>query len=216
MEVYLLLKIISILSGIQAIRIIMKEIFFQFIRRSALNNDLITIFQMILFTVIIFVICKKRNISLSIFPDIQSKSNKIGYFIITVIVLFFIISTPVFNAGLSYEVIIPIILSTIATPIFEELIFRGYVWNEFKHYHTNEFTVYIITTLLFAIWHLGYADSIWLKMTLMGYTTGFLFAMFMKVITGLCFGIIIGLVRYKLKNCYATMLLHSFMNIFGR
>jgi hypothetical protein len=123
---------------------IIKEIFFQFIGKTALNNDLITIFEMILFTVTILLICKKRNINLSIFPDIQSKSNKIVYFIVTIIVLFLIISTPVFNGGLSYDVIIPLILSTLATPIFEELIFRGYVWNEFKHYYTNEFTIILL------------------------------------------------------------------------
>ncbi|WP_368488841.1 CPBP family glutamic-type intramembrane protease [Clostridium sp. BJN0013] len=50
----------------------------------------------------------------------------------------------------------------------------------------------------------------------MGSNSGLPFVMFMKVITGLCFGIIIGFIRYKLKNCYATILIHSFMNIFGR
>ena len=80
----------------------------------------------------------------------------------------------------------------------------------------NESTIYIINTLLFTIWHLGYIDSIWLKITLLAASTGVPFAMFMKVITGLCFGIVIGFVRYKLKNCYSTMLVHSFMNIFGR
>ncbi|MFL0195877.1 type II CAAX prenyl endopeptidase Rce1 family protein [Clostridium sp. WILCCON 0269] len=44
------------------------------------------------------------------------------------------------------NVIISLILSTIATPIFEELIFRGYVWNEFKHYYKNEFIIYVIST----------------------------------------------------------------------
>jgi len=42
------------------------------------------------------------------------------------------------------------------------------------------------------------------------------FTMLMKVVIGLCFGIIIGLARYKTKNCYATILMHSIMNVFGR
>lgn len=215
-KIHSLLKIIAILLGIQVIRIIIKQIFFQFINKSALNNDLISLLEMILFVIFILLLCRKRNINLSIFPNNKSIGTKIKYSITTIVVLFLIISTPIFNGGLSSDVIIPLILSTITTPIFEELVFRGYVWNELKHYYRNESTIYIINTLLFAIWHLGYVDSIWLKMTLMGATTGIPFSMFMKVITGLCFGIVIGFVRYKLKNCYATMLVHSFMNIFGR
>ncbi|GGH30939.1 CPBP family glutamic-type intramembrane protease [Paenibacillus segetis] len=42
------------------------------------------------------------------------------------------------------------------------------------------------------------------------------FAILMKVVTGLIFGIVLGVVRYKTKNCYSTTILHSVMNIFGR
>lgn len=61
-----------------------------------------------------------------------------------------------------------------------------------------------------------FAKYIWLKMSLSGIAYNLSFVMLMKVITGLCFGIVIGLVRYKTKNCYAGMLTHSIMNVFGR
>lgn len=90
------------------------------------------------------------------------------------------------------------------------------MWNELKNCFKNEFTIYIISTLLFALWHLGYADSIWFRMAVNGGSALFPVAIFWKAITGLCFGIVIGFVRYKLKNCYAAILVHSFMNNFGR
>lgn len=37
-----------------------------------------------------------------------------------------------------------------------------------------------------------------------------------KVITGLCYGMILGAVRLKTKNSYSTMLVHGVLNIFGR
>lgn len=215
-KIYSLLKIMIILFGIQVIRIIINQIVFQFVEKNVLNSDLVTLLEMLLFAVLIILICRKRNINLSIFPDAQRKGSKTRYTISTVIIVLLIIATPIFNGGLSLNIIIPLILSTIATPVFEELIFRGYVWNELKHYYKNELIVYIISTLIFAIWHLGYADSIWFRVTLMGNNSGFPFIIFMKVITGLCFGIVIGFVRYKLKNCYAAILMHSFMNIFGK
>jgi len=215
-KIYPILRVMIILLGIQVIRIVIKQILFQFIEKSALNNDLISLLEMLLIIVFILIICNNQKINLSILPHIKNKSEKSGYFIATIVVLFLIILPSILNDGFSFNDIIILILSTVVTPVFEELIFRGYVWNELKNYYTNQFIIYIINTLLFAIWHLGYIDSIWLKMSLMGYASEVPFAMFMKIITGLCFGIVIGFVRCKLKNCYATILVHSFMNIFGR
>lgn len=215
-KAYYLIKIMGIPFGIQVIRVIVKQIILQFIEKNSMNSDLVTLLEMTLFIFLILMICKKRNISLSIFPNAQGKNTNTGYSIVTVIVLFLIISKPIFSNDISSSAIIPLILSAIATPVFEELIFRGYVWNELKHCYKNELIIYVITTLLFAIWHLGYADSIWFKMTLTGSTNELPFVIFMKVVTGLCFGIILGFVRYKFKNCYSSILIHSFMNIFGR
>ncbi|MBL4937797.1 CPBP family intramembrane metalloprotease [Clostridium sp. YIM B02515] len=46
-----------------------------------------------------------------------------------------------------------LISSTIAIPIFEELLFRGYVWNELKQNYKSDLTFYVVNTVLFAIWH---------------------------------------------------------------
>jgi membrane protease YdiL (CAAX protease family) len=40
--------------------------------------------------------------------------------------------------------------------------------------------------------------------------------MLMKAFVGLVYGIIVGFVRYRTKNTYAAMLVHSVMNTFGR
>lgn len=197
------------------IRIVVKQAIFEVIDKNIFNNDLISLIEMVLFTILILIICKKHNINLSIFPDIKCKKDKIGYLIATLIFTFLVISNFIFNVHSAGDAI-AIIISIIATPIFEELIFRGYVWNELKNCFENEFTIYIISTVLFALWHLGYADSILFRMALNGKNALFPTAMFWKVITGLCFGIVIGFVRYKLKNCYAAILVHSFMNNFGR
>lgn len=213
---YPLLKIIVILFGMQIIRIIMKETAFQFVQKNVLFHDLITLLIMLIFIVFIILICKKRNRNLSIFSNTQTKDTKTVYLILTLIVLLMIISTPFFNHDFSADTIISVTVSAVVTPVFEELIFRGYVWNELKHYYKSERIIYVINTLLFAVWHLGYADSIWFRMATRGPVTGFPFIMLMKVITGLCFGIVIGFIRYKFKNCYAAILAHSFMNVFGR
>jgi len=171
---------------------------------------------MIIFAIIIIIWSKENNKSISLTPNIKDNKDKIKYFIVTVIAMFLIISTPIFSKNYSISVIIQLIFTTIITPIFEELLFRGCIWNKLKNCYKNEFVIYIITTALFAIWHLGYYDSIILNMNLNNLTGNLLFVMLMKVSIGLVFGIIIGFVRYKTKNIYSAILTHSIMNVFGR
>ena len=205
-----------VLVIIQLTRMLIAQALFLFVDKTDLNCDITALITLFLLTSLIVFIAHKRNIKLSVIPDISALKNKIVYICLTVFLTFLISSTVLISKNFSANVIIPLVFSTIATPIFEELIFRGYVWNELKTHIKSEFKVYIITSIFFALWHLGYMDIIWFKMSLRGTVTGLQFIMLMKVITGLCFGIIIGLVRYKAKNCYAAILMHSVMNVFGR
>ena len=209
-------KIIIVLVIIQLTRMIIRQLLFKFVDQTNLNCDITAMLTMCLLTALIVFIANKQKITLSFVPNIHSTKGRIGYIFSTILAAFLILSTPYFNSNFSANLIIPLVYSTIVTPVFEELIFRGYVWNELAMNFKSEFKVYIISTIFFAVWHLGYIDIIWFKMYLRGEVIGLQFAMFMKVITGLIFGIIIGWVRYKTKNCYAAMLIHSIMNVFGR
>ena len=70
----------------------------------------------------------------------------------------------------------------------------------------------LITTVLFALWHFGYVDSLAARI---GFD-GLGYVMLMKASVGLVYGVIVGFVRYKTKNAYASILLHGVMNVFGR
>lgn len=210
----LLIKILGILFVIQLIRIILDNIFFIFFEKTSLNNVIIHIVFMSIFTIIMLLWSNKKGKSLSIMTNINRSRKTYG--IITIIALFLIISTPFITKDYSVDVIISLIYSVIVVPIFEELLFRGYIWNHLKSYYKNEFIIYIIVTILFAIWHLGYFDSIMLNMHIYGLQGNLLYVMLMKVITGLVFGIIIGFIRYKTKNTYSGILTHSIMNLFGK
>lgn len=209
-----LFKIIIMMFILQIIRIFIIKIAFLFIQKTSINNTILNFIIMSIYTIIIILITRKNNKSLSIKENIKSK--KIIYLIITFIVLFLIFSTQFFNNEFNKDFIITLIYSTIIIPIFEEILFRGYIWNDLKQYYKKEIIVYIIVTILFSIWHIGYFDSILLNMKINNMTGNILFIMLMKVVTGLIFGIIIGLIRYKTKNTYSGILTHSILNIFGR
>lgn len=185
---------------------VIKRIIFFFVARTDFSDYMASMVSMIILTSIILRLSRKAEINLSIFPD----KFTVSYISVSIIsVVLFIASPSNYKGGI--ESILLLVYSSIVTPIFEELIFRGYIWNELNQIFTSEWKTYIITTILFALWHLGYISSIAFRVE-----DDLLNVMIWKVITGLCFGIVLGAVRLKTKNCYSTMILHGVMNLFGR
>ena len=185
---------------------VIKRVIFFFVARTDISDYMASMASMIILTSIILRLSRKAEINLSIFPD----KFTVSYISVSIIsVVLFIASPSNYKGGI--EPILLLVYSSIVTPIFEELIFRGYIWNELNQIFTSEWKTYIITTILFALWHLGYISSIAFRVE-----DDLLNVMIWKVITGLCFGIVLGAVRLKTKNCYSTMLLHGVMNLFGR
>ncbi|VFE54868.1 CAAX amino protease [Clostridioides difficile] len=185
---------------------VIKRIIFFFVARTDFSDYMASMVSMIILTSIILRLSRKAEINLSIFPD----KFTVSYISVSIIsVVLFIASPSNYKGGI--EPILLLVYSSIVTPIFEELIFRGYIWNELNQIFTSEWKTYIITTILFALWHLGYISSIAFRVE-----DDLLNVMIWKVITGLCFGIVLGAVRLKTKNCYSTMILHGVMNLFGR
>ena len=185
---------------------VIKRIIFFFVARTDFSDYMASMVSMIILTSIILRLSRKAEINLSIFPD----KFTVSYISVSIIsVVLFIASPSNYKGGI--ESILLLVYSSIVTPIFEELIFRGYIWNELNQIFTSEWKTYIVTTIFFALWHLGYISSIAFRVE-----DNLLNVMIWKVITGLCFGIVLGAVRLKTRNCYSTMLLHGVMNIFGR
>lgn len=201
-----IVKIIVLLIFIQLLRFGIKQCLFVFFKRTYYFDSIATMFAMIVITVLFVIFSKKQNVSLSIFP------NKFGAFYIgiTIVVIVLFVMTPSNFTG-SVQAVMLLVYGSIITPIFEELIFRGYIWNKLNMIFSKEWKTYVITTVLFALWHIGYIDSIAFRVG-----NSLTNAMMWKVITGFCFGIILGWVRIKTKNSYSTILLHGVMNMFGR
>ena len=185
---------------------VIKRIIFFFVARTDFSDYMASMVSMIILTSIILRLSRKAEINLSIFPD----KFTVSYISVSIIsVVLFIASPSNYKGGI--EPILLLVYSSIVTPVFEELIFRGYIWNELNQIFTSEWKTYIVTTIFFALWHLGYISSIAFRVEY-----DLLNVMIWKVITGLCFGIVLGAVRLKTKNCYSTMILHGVMNLFGR
>lgn len=194
------------LGCLQLLLFTVKKVILIFVERTDFSDRMASMSAMILLTFIFVIAMYRRKIPLSFLPE----RFGLFYIIITAVTAVIYILTPSNFSG-GYEDILLLLYSSIVVPIYEELIFRGYVWNKLRASFSGEWTVYAITAVLFALWHIGYVDSLAFRTQ-----TGLFNVMVWKVITGLCYGIILGAVRMKTKDCYSTTLLHGVMNVFAR
>lgn len=199
-------RIIVLLFFLQLLLFGIKQCLFIFFKRTDYLDSMTSMFAMIVIIILFIIFTRKQNVSLSIFPD----KFGIFYMLVTIVTAVLFMATPSNFTG-GFQALILLVYSSIVTPIFEELIFRGYVWNRLNTIFSKEWKTFIVSTVLFSLWHIGYISSIAFRVE-----DGLANAMVWKVITGLCFGIILGAVRLKTKNSYSTILLHGVLNIFGR
>jgi len=199
--------IIILLTVLQGLRMAVEQVIFIFVERNRFTDDTASMFAMLALTTAFVLIANKRQAPLSVFP------HKFGLFYVaeTLIFIGLIISNFVIAENKTLQVIIVMIYSYIVTPVFEEIVFRGFVWNQLNRVFKKEWTTYLITTLLFAIWHFGYIEGVAFRVS-----DSLATIMIWKMVTGLCFGALLGALRMKTRNCYSTVLLHGIMNLFGR
>ena len=166
------------------------------------NKKMINMLMMIVLTIILICYAKTKKQTLSFFSKKLSKRYIIATCVTTVL---FIIAPSNFVQGFSS--VMSIIYGSIVTPVYEELLFRGYVWNRFSKVMSSKLNIFLWNIALFTIWHLFYIipDMIsgnWDVLQLL------------KLVAGLGYGTILGLIRLKTENCWATILAHGIMNFF--
>ena len=191
---------------LQALLYGIQQLIFLFVERTNFSDHMATMAGMVLLTGVYLLVFKIRRVELSVFP----KKFGTGYILATAATVVLMAANPMNFFG-GAEDMVMLVFGSIVTPIFEELIFRGYIWNKLNTIFSKEWKTYIVSTVLFGLWHLGYISSIAFRVD-----TGLANAMMWKVIVGLCFGVVLGAVRLKTKNCYSTILLHGVMNLFGK
>lgn len=139
-----------------------------------------------------------------------------GLILVTLIIL------PIF-LKLDQDLIVMGFVFGLIVPAFEELLFRGYIWNKIEnHPEMNENSLLIkrrglctlvVVTLLFGVWHLGYIDVFLIhpKINPDGLTT----LLISKFSIGIILGTIVGFIRLKTGKVYGSFLFHAFWNVFA-
>jgi uncharacterized protein len=101
----------------------------------------------------------------------------------------------------------------LVSPVFEEVLFRGYLWYRLKKSKVEDISIIFITGVLFGFFHLsGYYEY--------SFETGFstethlmLNVVIQKVLLNISYGLLLGYIRYKSGKLYPSFIIHSFGNI---
>ncbi len=103
----------------------------------------------------------------------------------------------------------------IMAPIFEEIIFRGYIWHRLKQKQFDDISIILITALFFGLFHLAGYYEINYVTNLFSEAPSIQQIMRSKVLANIGYGFFLGFLRYKSKNLYLPLIVHSIGNIIG-
>ncbi|NLW69726.1 MAG: CPBP family intramembrane metalloprotease [Eubacteriaceae bacterium] len=142
-----------------------------------------------------------RNIPLKFFPVKFTKS----YIIYTIIFSALLICAPINYIG-GIRAIMLQIYGSIITPLFEEILFRGYIWERSQKAFSSGKAVYSVNIALFTLWHLGYMTT--------QSASGNTMAVLTKLAAGAGYGAVLGFIRLKKGCCYPAFLTHGLLNLF--
>lgn len=211
-----MLKLLLILFLIQSTRIVLLQVILQISEKAMLFHS----FLLIPIGLAFILIYRPSLDDLGLRTSQIKRRVKGGYVFGGLLIVALTITTPSLWMEPSLITVISILESVIIYPIFEELLFRGYLWNrlemQFKDRRLSSVKMIAINTLLFGLWHLGYADVIYMKTHIQHTGPSLETIMIYKVLTGMVFGVLTGVARGKMKSTYSSILVHSFLNIFGR
>jgi len=185
--------------------------------RLSLSNFMVTTAISFTLTIIFLLLVLKNNKKFNI-PHLKianmfdQKNNNIIK-ILCIITGAIVCLLPYFKGGYTLYNIEKIILFTIIIPVFEELVFREYIWNYLYNFSKNISKIFISTTLLYAIFQFGYVDII-IKYMKLSYSTSYLIDIINLVtIRGIIIGGILNFIKVKLKDINICILVHILINI---
>lgn len=195
-----------VLAAIQLVRAGFCYFVFKVIDTSPISNVITNALFFLLGILVFILIIKKRRMNISFLPDTFGK----WYVAATGLVSMALVLPVVFFGN----DIIAMIYNAFLTVIFEELLFRGFIYRDIAN-ASKDLAAYIVSTILFALWHLGYVDTVIYRTSMFHPGANVPMIMMMKVLTALGIGVALGFLRFRKKNVYAPVLLHAFINSMG-
>ncbi|BDZ70674.1 CPBP family intramembrane glutamic endopeptidase [Methanobacterium petrolearium] len=204
----LVLKIVVVLAIIHVSRVAIFEFLFVTVKPGASLFLILRGLDFIIVGIILLLYFKPSLDDLGLRWNNIRLKNKIIYIMGFSLLTILILSQFVFEW--EFYILIYLLSYAIITPVFEELVFRGYIWSKIRASEgmiNQDGLTFLTVTLLFSVWQLGYADVL-IRYSNLG------LIMALKMMAGLVLGLFVGYLRLKTGKTYASIIFHGLWNLF--
>ena len=212
--------LVAMLAGFQLARWGLESLAFAVVPHTLLTNELVRTGVYLLLCAVLVLWARHRKVALTLVPpQVLTERHSRGVYgaaLAGFAVLFGV--TPLLT-GQAHDPAAWAALAcgALATPLFEELLFRGYLWERLKEVCPHAWQVIVGTAVLFGLWHLGYLDAVSWRMAqpdmLLAGGLGLVETMVLKVGFAAVMGLVLGYLRVRSGGCLAPMLFHGFWNL---
>ena len=213
-----ILDCIILLVIVQIIRVIIKYIFLSQFNFTLENINIINIISIMIVGISTSFILRGSDLFNPAGQRLKKLNNRYNNRNIRLILggisLVGICVAPYVSGGYLFTNLIVLFLALIIQPIFEEVIFREYIWNYIGSFEKDENKVLIIVSILSALFKLGYWDIVSQNLSVVGSSFFTIDIIMPKVFLGLIIAFILGIIKIKYKDTYLCIFAHSLINIF--
>ncbi|MBU5336717.1 CPBP family intramembrane metalloprotease [Intestinibacter bartlettii] len=201
-----------ILVILQLVRIIIKNVLLSVLNFTAINLNIANIISIMIVGISIFLFLRGSNLFNPAGYRLTQMSNK--YDNKNIRIIFFILMlmslalTIIFKTDYVFYEILIMCLSAVVVPLYEELLFRQYLWNYVNSFVENQKTTWIIISIISVLFILGYWDIISQNLEVISSDKFAIDVVTSKMGLGILIAAATGFMKYKYKDIYLCIFVH--------
>ena len=211
-----LLDCFLILFVLQIGRIVIKNILLSVLNFTAVNVNIANIISIMIVGISVFLFLRGSN---SFNPagyrltELSNKyDNKKIRIILFAVTLLSLLATIVIKGDNVFYGWLMICLSAVVIPFYEEMIFRQYLWNYINTFVEEEKITWIIVSILSILFVLGYWDMISQNIMVISSDKFTVDIALSRMGLGVIISAVTGFMKYKYKDIYLCVFLHTIIN----
>lgn len=201
-----------VLVVLQIARIIIKNILLSVLNFTDINLNIANIISIMIVGISVFMFLRGSSLfnpaGYRLTQMANKYENKKIRIILFSIMLVGLALTILLKTDYVFTEILMMCLATIAIPVYEELLFRQYLWNYVNGFVENQKTTWIVISIISVLFILGYWDIISQNLQVISSDKFAIDVVTSKMGLGILIAVATGFMKYKYKDIYLCIFVH--------